>query len=150
MKNILIVDDNRMVLHALTSYIKSRFKNYSILTAEDGQQAIEALNAQQVCLVLTDLEMPNIDGYKLIEYAKQFHASVPIIIMTGSWSFDLRMLVCKTGIARCIEKPFRFEELAQLLSEVLEQASPSATADKEMAFFLPLNWAKRREVKQSA
>ena len=119
MKSILVVDDNRMILHSLASYLSFKFKDYTVLTAEDGKQAIELLGAHPVCLILTDLEMPNVDGYQVIEYAKKKYPSVPVVIMTGSWSLDLRMLVCKTGIARCIEKPFRFDELAQMLTEAL-------------------------------
>jgi DNA-binding NtrC family response regulator len=127
MQKILVVDDNRMVLNSLASYVKCKFRDYDVLTAEDGKQAIETLESNPVCLVLTDLEMPNVDGYRIIEYAKKNHPSLPVIIMTGSWSLDLRMLVCKTGIARCIEKPFRFDDLSLMISEALGLSSkPSA------------------------
>lgn len=140
MKKILVVDDNRMILHSLTSYLTFVFKGYTVLSAEDGRQAIALMESTPVSLILTDLEMPNVDGYQVIEYAKKNHPSVPVVIMTGSWSLDLRLLVCKTGIARCIEKPFRFEELAHLLAETLEAnqkasaAIPSAAADYGMNF----------------
>jgi DNA-binding NtrC family response regulator len=131
MKSILVVDDNRMILHSLASYLSFKFKEYTVLTAEDGKQAIEQLESKPVSLILTDLEMPNVDGYQVIEYAKKRYPAVPVVIMTGSWSLDLRMLVCKTGIARCIEKPFRFEELTHMLNEALvssKDASASAAS----------------------
>lgn len=126
MKNILIVDDNRMILDSLASYLSFKFKNYHVLTAEDGKKAIEVLEANPVCLVLTDLEMPNVDGYKVIAYAKKNHPSVPVVIMTGSWSLDLQQLVWKTGVVHCIEKPFRFEELEQMVAEVLQDRDASS------------------------
>jgi two-component system response regulator FlrC len=117
--NILIVDDNRMILNSLSSYFSFRLKDYTVLTAEDGQKAIDVMKTHPVSLVLTDLEMPIVDGYKVVEYTKKNHPAVPLIIMTGSWSIDLETLVQKMGVARCIQKPFRFEELGDLAIEAL-------------------------------
>jgi CheY-like chemotaxis protein len=119
MKNILIADDNQMILHSLSSFFRVTFKEDTVLMAEDGEKAIELLETNPVALILTDLEMPKVDGYKVIEYAKKNHPSIPLIIMTGSWSLDLEQLIKKTGVMRCIEKPFRFENLADLAVEAL-------------------------------
>jgi DNA-binding NtrC family response regulator len=126
MKNILIVDDNRMILHSLSSFLRLELKDFNILTAEDGEGAIELLEANPVSLILTDLEMPRVDGYQVIEYAKKNHPSVPVIIMTGSWSLDLELLVKKTGIVRCIEKPFRYEYLVDMAIEALGENTGSS------------------------
>jgi two-component system response regulator FlrC len=117
--NILIVDDNRMILNSLSSYFAFRLKDYTVLTAEDGRKAIDVMKTHPISLVLTDLEMPHVDGYQVVEYTKKHHPAVPLIIMTGSWSIDLEMLVQKMGVARCIQKPFRFEELGDLAIEAL-------------------------------
>jgi DNA-binding NtrC family response regulator len=133
MKNILVVDDNRMILGSLASHLRFRLPGYHVLTAEDGQKAIEALESNPVSLILTDLEMLNGDGYQVIKYAKKKCPSVPVIIMTGSWSLDLRMLVCKMGVVRCIEKPFRFDELDHMVLEALTQGAqgPSAITSED-------------------
>jgi DNA-binding NtrC family response regulator len=128
MKNVLIVDDNRMILSSLAAHIRFRLPDYHVLTAEDGQKAIDVLDINPVSLILTDLEMPNVDGFQVIKYAKKKCPHVPIIIMTGSWSLDLRMLVSKTGVVRCIEKPFRFDELDHMLLEALEQGAQGSDA----------------------
>lgn len=126
--NILIVDDNRMILNSLSAYFTFRLKDHPVLTAEDGQKAIEMMKTNPISLVLTDIEMPNVDGYQVISYAKKNHPSVPLIVMTGSWSLDLEMLVHKTGVARCIQKPFRFEELGDLAIEALVNDRNMSTA----------------------
>lgn len=126
--NILIVDDNRMILNSLSAYFTFRLKDYPVLTAEDGQKAIEMMKTNPISLVLTDIEMPNVDGYQVISYAKKNHPSVPLIVMTGSWSLDLEMLVHKTGVAHCIQKPFRFEELGDLAIEALVNHRNTLTA----------------------
>jgi two-component system response regulator FlrC len=138
MKNILIVDDNQMIRESLYYYLGSELKDYQVLTAEDGEKAIEALKANPVSLVLTDLEMPNVDGYQVITYVKRNHPSVPVIVMTGSWSLDLEALVRKTGVVRCIEKPFHFDELSRMASEALGHGTEaSAPKIKDASLALP-------------
>ena len=119
MKSILIVDDNRMILNSLSSFLRLALKEYSVLLAEDGAKAIEILESTPVSLIVTDLEMPKVDGYQVIEYAKKNCPSIPLIIMTGSWSLDLELLVSKTGVVRCIEKPFRYEKIAEMAADAL-------------------------------
>jgi len=121
MKNILIIDDNRMLRNSISEYLGFMVKGCTILTASDGQSGIDLLNSNPVNLVLTDLEMPGMDGYQVIDYAKKNHPDVPVVIMTGSWSFDLSELVSKTGIVCCLEKPFRFEDLNEIVQGVFKQ-----------------------------
>jgi DNA-binding NtrC family response regulator len=126
MKHILIVDDNQQIRDSLSSYLSHRLKNYTVLTAEDGVQAIKTMDSFPISFVLTDLEMPNIDGYGVIMHAKKHHPSVPVCIMTGSWTTDLLLLVRKLGLVPCIEKPFRFEEVEQLIIELLEKGAATS------------------------
>jgi len=90
-----------------------------VLTSDDGGKAIEIQVSNPVSLILTDLELPKVGGYQLIEYAKKNHPSVPVIVMTGSWSLDLESPVRKTGVVRCIEKPFRFKNRSDMAIEAL-------------------------------
>ena len=126
-KNILIVDDNRMILQSLSAFLCLYLKDYNVLTADDGEKAIEVLQSNVVNLILTDLEMPKADGYYVIEYAKKHYPSVPLMIMTGSWSLDLELLVQKTGVVRVIEKPFRYEDLADMAIEALENGAEQSS-----------------------
>jgi two-component system response regulator PilR (NtrC family) len=121
MQNILIADDNKMIRDSLSSYLTHQFQNYTVLTAEDGEQAIQTMDSVPVSLVLTDLEMPKVDGYGVIMHAKKHHPNMPVGIMTGSWTPDLRMLVHKLDVIPCIEKPFRFEEVARMVENLLEK-----------------------------
>jgi DNA-binding NtrC family response regulator len=132
MKKILVIDDNHMIRNSVSSYLNCALKGYTVLSAEDGQRGIELMRLQPVSLILTDLEMPNKDGYQVIDYAKKHHPDVPVIIMTGSWSSDLKALVSKTGVARCLEKPFRFEELNEMILEALryDEAVPTTASIK--------------------
>ena len=128
MRNILIADDNQMIRDALSSYLSLAFKHDTVLTAENGEKAIEIMDAVPINLVLTDLEMPKVDGYEVIMHAKKHYPSLPVCVMTGSWTSDLVTLVRKLDLAPCIEKPFRFEEVAQTVRTLLDQDTAASLA----------------------
>jgi DNA-binding NtrC family response regulator len=120
METILIVENNEILRETLASYLRTKLQGHRVLTAADGLQALEVLGAHSVSAVLTDLAMPNIDGYKVMAYMKKTHPTVPVIIMTGAWSLELSMVVLSRG--RCVqylEKPFDLKELDQILVEPL-------------------------------
>ena len=94
-----------------------------MLTSDDGGKAIEVQVPNPASLILTDPEMPKVDGYQVIEYAKKNHPSVTVIIMTSSWSLDLESPVRKTGVVRCIEKPFRFKNHSDMVIEALRDGA---------------------------
>jgi|SRR5208283_3440149 len=119
MENILIVDDNKIFLKTLAFYLRSKLKNYNVMTAEDGEKAIKLMKSNPVSLVLTDLEMPKVDGYKVIAYAQEHDPAISVIIMTSAWSPELATLVEKKRIARYIEKPFQLEDFDRIIIEPL-------------------------------
>jgi DNA-binding NtrC family response regulator len=122
MKNILIVDDDQMLRNLLYSFFRIRFKNYHVLTAGDGERAIAILKNIPVSLIITDLSMPNVDGFEVVEYVKKNHPTVLIFIMTGAaWSMELESLMRTSGVIHLIWKPFNFDEVGQLVSEALAE-----------------------------
>ena len=115
MKNILIADDDRTFREALVAYLYSKLKNYNLLTAEDGEKAIEILEATHVSLILTDLVMPKADGYELIDYVTEHNPDIPVIIMTSSWSVELVALLQKMPHILFIEKPLHLEDIDRMI-----------------------------------
>jgi two-component system response regulator AtoC len=128
MKNILVIDDNHAIRDSVSSYLQATRGDYAVLTAADGTKGIDMMDTHPVSLILTDIEMPETDGYQVVDYAKRNYPAVPVIVMTGSWSFDLRALVWRTGVVHCLEKPFRFEDLSAMVDEALgDKSSMPAT-----------------------
>ncbi len=114
---ILVVDDSPTVVKFVTLSLKS--KGYNIVTACDGMDAIEKLSAadSEVDLVITDLNMPNLDGYALIETLRQnhHHEGTPIIILSSEEEEDDRQRGLDVGANAYLVKPFK---PASLLAEV--------------------------------
>jgi CheY-like chemotaxis protein len=129
MKNILIVDDNTFILDGLATTFGILLRDYTILTAEHGKQAIKIMESVPVDLLLTDLNMPVMDGYGLIEHTKKNHPHIPVFVMTGLYTPDVAERLRPFGIVRGIEKPFDYEELAHEISHELEGRSVSVLAE---------------------
>ena len=119
MKNVLVVDDNKALLETLFEHLSSTLEGYNVLTAESGNSAIEILESGPVSLIMTDLAMPDGDGYGLLAYAKKKYPSVPIIIMSTTLPLDLSASAHKTDRVRFLEKPFSVEEMDLMVMKSL-------------------------------
>ncbi len=119
MSKILIVDDEKLFLKILVEGLKNRkeMEGAEILTAYNGREAIEVLRkTPDMDLVITDLRMPEVDGFQLISYMTKKHPNIPIIVMTAYGSRELEKTIEEKGIFHYIEKPIDFDELVQKAS----------------------------------
>ncbi len=126
MHNILIVDDEPMLLTILTDSLKKYSNKFSITTAKDGLGAIMALKDKPFDLVITDINMPIINGLVLLAYMHKNFPKIPCIAMTGFGTPFLRKRM-KQDSAHYIEKPFKIEELLRAIRTVLRTGVISGT-----------------------
>jgi len=114
-QTILVVDDSPTVVKLMTYSLKSQ--GYQVLSACDGMDALEKMShlSEEVDLIITDLNMPNLDGYGLIEAVRQGQRKTPIIILTSEEGEADRERGIAVGADAYLVKPFR---AALLLSEV--------------------------------
>jgi len=122
MGKVLIVDDEQLFLKTLLEGLKNRreMKGIDILTAFNGKMAMDVLQSNpDVDLVLTDLRMPEVDGFQLISHITKNYPNTPIIVMTAYGSRDLEKTIEEKGIFHYIEKPIDFDELVQKVSSRL-------------------------------
>lgn len=123
MKTILIADDNTFILEGLSTTFGILLKDYTILTAENGKQAVKIMESTPVDLILTDLSMPVMDGYGLIEHTKKNYPPIAVFVMTGVYTADVAERLRPLGVSHCVEKPFDYEELAHVILHELEGRS---------------------------
>ena len=119
MSAFLIVDDNEVLRETLASYLRSKLPNHTVLTAEDGAEAIEIMTDKPVSAVFTDLLMPNKDGYEVLSYVHNNFPSIPVVVMTSAWSSELGALVWRLGKINYLEKPFHPEDVDALVKDLL-------------------------------
>ena len=114
---ILIVDDNPDVLKLVSKM--AAHLGYYPTTAEDGVDALYHLNRTHFDLVLTDYEMPFIDGYQLADQIKEKHFGTRVIIMTGRCERDVEDLLDGSGIVDgLLLKPFSLETMKEKIELV--------------------------------
>jgi CheY-like chemotaxis protein len=130
MNNILLVDDNKYVLEALALTLSIYTSGYTILKAKDGREAADILDRLPVAVVLTDIQMPVMNGYKLIDYRNRFHPSVPLLAMTSDLSPEVVEQLRSLGITQCMEKPFDYEVATRLILKNLPH-HPSLVPPRE-------------------
>ncbi len=116
---ILIVDDNPFVLFGLKKDLQH--EGFKILTADNGQKAIEIVRNEQVDLVLTDLVMNPIDGIEVLKQTKEFNDSIKVIIMTGYNSTASSLGPAGYAIDDFITKPCETEEFYLRINNCLKE-----------------------------
>jgi len=128
MKRVLIVDDNKAVLDAISLFFSCQLPECAVLKAANGMQAIETMKTMPVDLILTDLNMPVVNGYQLIEYVKKNLPFAPVLGMTAACTPDVEERLRRLGVSSCIEKPFDFYEVAHRISAALEKPTQPSLA----------------------
>jgi DNA-binding response OmpR family regulator len=118
-KRILIVDDEPRYLRLLDANLRT--EGYEVVTAQDGQQAIETFSAQPVDLILLDIMMPRLDGFDTCQRIREF-SSVPIIILTAKGEEQDRVRGLDLGADDYLVKPFSATELLARVRAVLRRA----------------------------
>ncbi|MFO8083191.1 MAG: response regulator [Desulfobacterales bacterium] len=115
-KKILLVDDEPFLLEALAEYLKHCDRDqYSVLTAINGRKALEVLARENVCLVVSDIYMPEISGIHLLSCIKEKYPDTVVILMTAYHSEQIRGKAEKGGCLHFIEKPFEFAHIRNLI-----------------------------------
>lgn len=121
-QTILVVDDSPTVVKFVSFSLKSG--GYNVVTACDGMDAIEKLSnlAESVDLVITDLNMPNLDGYGLIETLRSNdqHRETPIIILSSEEGEADRQRGIDVGATSYLVKPFKSQLLLSEVSKYLK------------------------------
>ena len=121
MKTILIVDDEHDTLDFLSYVLPKR--NYKVITVDNGFDALQTIREQHVDLVLSDIAMPDMDGYELYSQIRNFDDTIPIVMMTGFGYDPNHVLVTakKDGLHDIIFKPFEIDDLVHMIKRAIRK-----------------------------
>jgi len=119
MTTILIVDDFASSRNILEKTLTNA--GYTVLKGEDGLGALEQLNGQKIDLVITDLNMPNMDGLALAQSIRQNdnYQFMPIILLTTSTNAEQHERAAKAGITAIMKKPYDVETLLKNVRKIV-------------------------------
>lgn len=112
-RTILIVDDSEAIQHHVEHVLSVQDEEFQVLTAKDGLSAFNLLVRNKVDLVLCDVVMPGIDGFKFLtlKNSRPEFADLPVIMLTGASDVSAKVRGLEAGAADYLTKPFHDQEL---------------------------------------
>lgn len=118
-KTILIADDSESIRELVSFTLESA--GYKVLKTIDGQDALSMFNGQEIHLLITDLNMPQIDGIGLIKEVRKIHtySTVPILLLTTESQTAKKEEAKAAGATGWIVKPFVQEKLISVVQKVI-------------------------------
>ena len=143
MKKILVVDDEPAVLFALSEALTDKRRGWQAVTAADGKEAMRALQTEKIHLVVTDLRMPEVDGFELLAHLRRNHPSLPVILMTALGTAEISARLGADAL-ECLGKPFDVDVLRQKIRDMLAQRVKGRVENISLSSFLQLLEIERK------
>ncbi|NIV30442.1 MAG: response regulator [Anaerolineae bacterium] len=114
-KRILIVDDHEDIGFLLKQHLARAVNRYEVETARSGEEALAALATQAFDLVITDLQMPGMDGLALIQQVRKRYSGTSLILMTCHGDRGIKAAALRLGACGQLTKPFCGSELLAMV-----------------------------------
>jgi len=122
-KQVLLVDDEPELLAALSEFLGLDSDLYSVQTANSAQEALDIINAEDIYLVVSDIQMPNITGLHLLTEIRALHPHIRVILMTGYGTDAIQQEAEQKGCLHFLNKPFQVEHLRDLIRDEIHRKS---------------------------
>lgn len=126
MTQILVVDDSAMD-RRIAGGLLERHEGWKVRYAVDGREAMADVSQSRPDLVLTDLQMPEMNGLELVEAIKQDYATLPVILMTAQGSEAIAVQALEAGAASYVPKRQLADDLVEIVERVLTVARERKT-----------------------
>lgn len=118
---ILIVDDDPSIRSMLGLILREN-STFDVLTAENGEQALDIIKKKEnVDIVLSDIQMPRMNGIELLREIKSLDPTLPVVMITGFPTIDIAIRCMKEGASDFITKPFKFDQVELILNKIIHE-----------------------------
>ncbi|HMB16508.1 MAG TPA: response regulator [Pelovirga sp.] len=138
MKKVLIVDDEASFLLSLKDVLKAHRDKFEILTAENGSVAVDLLRETSFDLLVTDLRMPEMNGFELLAWVSRHQPQLPVIAMSAFGTPEIEARLKKMDTLQFIEKPVDLPLLEKAIFNGLKAGGKSFIRGITLATFLQL------------
>ena len=141
MKTVLLADDEPTLRETLADALRGELPGgvrCEVVCAESGVRAIELLARQSFDLVVTDLCMPQVDGFKLLDHLGRHHPRLPVVAMTGYGFPEVDQFVQNLGARLFLEKPFELSTLLEAVARLLADGEESSIQGFSLPSFLQM------------
>jgi len=122
-KTLLLIDDDPNLILLVKDYLE--FRGYSVITAENGREALDVLSGHSPDMIICDVMMPEMDGYAFVEHVRSNPETewIPVLFLSAKGQSQDRVKGLNTGADVYMVKPFEPEELVAQVESSLKQAS---------------------------
>jgi DNA-binding response OmpR family regulator len=144
---LLVVEDIPDILTLLKATLE--FKGYRVITARDGQEALEIIERESPAVIVTDILMPRLDGFNLVHRLRLNSQTrdIPVIFLSATYvAPEDKAFALSLGVTRFIEKPVNFEEFLPAVSDLLKYNEKSSQLPMDEFEFYD-GYRKRLETK---
>jgi predicted regulator of Ras-like GTPase activity (Roadblock/LC7/MglB family)/CheY-like chemotaxis protein len=143
-KTILIVDDEESFLLSLVQGLASYEDEFRTVTARNGIAALEVLGKQKIDLLITDLKMPEMDGFSLLAAVNKSHPAMPVSVITAYCTPEIKERVQKLGAFTILEKPIDFHDFVEHVLSMLNSVSKGYIKGITLSAFVQLVEMERK------
>jgi DNA-binding NarL/FixJ family response regulator len=121
-KRLLLIDDDPNLILLVKDYLE--FRGYEVVTAENGQEALDVLDKDTPDMIICDVMMPQMDGYSLVEHVRKNPRTswIPVLFLSAKGQSQDRVKGLNTGADVYMVKPFEPEELVAQVESSLKQS----------------------------
>ena len=126
MEDILVVDDDRIILEVVRRILER--EGFVAHCVASGEEAIKQIKERTFSLMITDFNMPGLNGLELARKGLELAPQMPIIMDTGGLSPNITLMAKEIGIAKVLAKPFLPAELLKSIREVIGTKMEWATS----------------------
>lgn len=130
MFSILVCEDDFAIKTMISTKLKQ--ENYSVYTVQNGQEALNLMEKQQIDLVISDIMMPEMDGYEFVQTLRETKHTLPILMITAKSQLESLEEAFKLGVDDYMVKPLRLEELVLRVKALLRRSQ--LEAEKVLTF----------------
>ena len=130
MFSILVCEDDFAIKTMISTKLKQ--ENYSVHTAQNGQEALNLMEKQQIDLVISDIMMPEMNGYEFVQTLRETKYTLPILMITAKSQLESLEEAFKLGVDDYMVKPLRLEELVLRVKALLRRSQ--LEAEKVLTF----------------
>lgn len=143
-QTVLLVDDEEFFLRSMVDGFAAHRQRLRVLTAPNGRVALEELARTPVELVVTDLKMPELDGFQLVAELSRRYPGVPVVVMTAFSTAPLEAQLRDSGVSMVLDKPIDFPALSKKVFEVLAASASGHLRGISLATLLQMVEADRK------
>lgn len=131
LRKVLVVDDDPVVGESFNRVLSG--KGYAVITAQNGQEALDKLESEQYDVVFTDLRMPGMTGLEVAERVKARQPWTPVVIVTGYGSQRSEERARAVGVSDFLHKPLSPDMIEDSAARALQQADAAAAVPLQAA-----------------